>query len=89
MKIPPKPTHVYIGRAACGCVRALTNDYGDKETGKDVAEFIASGLTIERIAWADYVQRIAEEPTFFKCPHGKQPAPIEQPGLFAGEPPAP
>lgn len=44
-----KETHVYIGRAKCGCCRAFRCDDGDKATGEFVAEMIESGLTIERI----------------------------------------
>ena len=61
--------HVYVGRAPCGCVRAITSDHGDKETGQSVAEFIAEGLTIERVAFEDYRELISQEATFLACPH--------------------
>lgn len=40
----------YIGRTKCGCiVAAIVNDGSNlKEVGETVAEFIVSGLTIER-----------------------------------------
>jgi hypothetical protein len=43
-------TYAYVGRAECGCIRAITVDRGDKYTGKTVAEFIEDGLTVERMA---------------------------------------
>lgn len=44
-----QPMFAYIGRAACGCVRASRIDEGDKATGKFVQEMIGSGLKIERV----------------------------------------
>lgn len=49
-----KATHVYIGRIKCGCVVAVVIDTMDKETGNDVAEFIASGYAIERMTFEDW-----------------------------------
>lgn len=47
----PKPTHDYIGRAPCGCVVILIADIPglEKDTGHDVGQAIAKGITIERI----------------------------------------
>lgn len=64
-----KATHVYVGRKACGCCVAVVTDLQDKMTGKEVAEFIASGLTVERISFDDYRARIVEEPGFMGCIH--------------------
>ena len=51
-----RPDYSYIGRAACGCVVAVTTDdpTDRKHTGRRVAEFIADGLTIERMSIADF-----------------------------------
>lgn len=48
-----KATHCYVARAACGCAVAVVVDSGDKATGRDVAEFIAKGFTVERISLDD------------------------------------
>lgn len=46
-------THAYIGRdRECGCVVAATTDTADKQTAKDVAEFIRDGLIVERVTIA-------------------------------------
>ena len=44
-------TMAYIGRKKCGCyVAATVDDPNDpKETAKSVADFVKSGLTIERV----------------------------------------
>ena len=46
-------THVYVGRAECGCAVAVVTDVehprGKKETAKDVADFLKSGLSIEHM----------------------------------------
>jgi hypothetical protein len=44
-----KPTHSYIGRKLCGCVVAVCVDAGDTITANEVAEFIKSGLKVERV----------------------------------------
>jgi len=41
--------YCYIGRKSCGCVVAACCDQGDENTASDVADFIKSGYTIERI----------------------------------------
>lgn len=64
-----KATHVYIGRKSCGCCVAVVTDLQDKMTGKEVSEFIASGLTVERISFDDYRARIVDEPGFMGCIH--------------------
>lgn len=42
-------THAYVGRKDCGCTVAAVVDCGTKETAKDVADFIRSGLKVERV----------------------------------------
>lgn len=74
------PKFVYVGRLPCGCVSAVVSDYGDKSTGEAVAEFIASGRTIERVSFEDYRTRIISEPGFMDCIHK-----ISQPVLLASE----
>jgi hypothetical protein len=44
-----RPDFAYIGKKPCGCVVALTLDFGDKPTAQAVKEFIEDGLTIERV----------------------------------------
>ena len=70
------PTHVYVARKACGCCIGLATDLGDKWTAEAVAEFISSGLTVDRIAWADYKEKVSVEETFMDCPHGQMALPI-------------
>jgi len=66
-----KPTHVYIGRKPCGCVVMIRSDTGDKSTGAAVGEAIADGLTVDRVEWLTYADKISKEETFFKCNHGQ------------------
>lgn len=47
------PTHVYIARRPCGCAAGFEVDYADKSTAKGVADFITSGMTIERVTLED------------------------------------
>lgn len=51
-------THVYVGRDKCGCAVAVITDVehpnAKKETAKEVADFIKSGLTVERMAITDW-----------------------------------
>ena len=56
-----KPTHCYAGICPeCGALCASRYDSGDKkEIAKDVAEFIADGLTIERVTLAEIGERFA------------------------------
>lgn len=68
-KYAKRPDFIYIGRASCGCCLALVNDYGDKSTGKAVAEFIAGGLTVERISWQEYQEKVSLEEGFMNCIH--------------------
>lgn len=43
-------THVYIARNPCGCLTGFCTDIpGSKETASDVANFIKSGRTVERV----------------------------------------
>lgn len=66
-----KPTHVYVARKECGCCIGLVTDLADKSTGEAVAEFISSGLTVDRVAWADYADKVRHEPGFMNCQHGQ------------------
>lgn len=79
-KLPPRPTHCYIGRDKGGCVVTLISDMGNKWTGREVGEAIANGLTIERVDWDTYVNVISNESTFMKC--NCSPEPEAQPALF-------
>jgi hypothetical protein len=63
------PTHVYIGRYDCGCCVAASVDLKDKTTAAQVAEFIESGLSIDRIDFAKYRNEVCKEETFMQCPH--------------------
>lgn len=47
-------THVYIGRLPCKCMVAVVVDEQSKSTAKDVAAFIRSGYTVERVTFEDY-----------------------------------
>ena len=69
-------THVYTGKAKCGCIVAVVADMPDmpKETAKDVAEFIRGGYTVERVPVEDF----RGGPFGCKCAKVK----AEQPGLF-------
>lgn len=49
----------YVGRAACGCIRASRLDEADKATGRFVQEMIQSGLKVERVP--------LEQVQFMKC----------------------
>jgi len=76
MPIETKPTHVYVGRKDCGCCVGLITDRRDKDTGDSVSEFIADGLTVDRVDWRTYTEKISKEPTFMNCPHGQIAMPI-------------
>lgn len=49
-------THVYVARKKCGCMVAAVSDMPtfERETAKDVADFIRDGLAIERMTMAEY-----------------------------------
>ena len=69
---PGRATHVYVGiKRECGCQVAGVCDDADKNTAKAVADFIKSGLRVERVtvAEAGVVLR--------RCPHGP---PQKKPG---------
>lgn len=74
-----KATHSYIGRKSCGCVVAARVDTGDKDTANDVADFIKSGLSIERVT-----HEVACNLLTFDCPH-RLIVPELQPRLFGDE----
>ena len=46
-------THVYIARRSCGCASGFAVDGGGKETARDVASFIKSGRTVDRVPLTD------------------------------------
>jgi hypothetical protein len=72
-----RPEYDYIGVKECGCVVAICHDLGDKETAKEVAELIRSGLHVERVPVAEAVRR------FGRCTHGKpMPEQATQPPLL-------
>ncbi len=80
------PDFVYIGRKACGCVAAVANDDGDKDTRETVSDFIESKLNISRVSWLDYRSTVSLEPTFLSCPHGDPPLEaLQQLPLFVEE----
>ena len=59
-------TFAFVGRAKCGCVQAAVVDSGrSSEVATDVAEFILSGLTVERI------ELPPEGVALSKCSHKK------------------
>ncbi len=43
-----RPTHCYVGYAACGCARSIGVDTRDRHTAKWVAETIKGGQYVER-----------------------------------------
>ena len=51
----PEPERIaYIGRAACGCIRAAIVDGEDKQrVAAFVADIVRRGLTVDRMACAD------------------------------------
>ncbi len=61
----------YIGRKSCGCVVAATVDEPQyrEDVAKDIADWLRSGLTIERVT-VEY----ARQNLNFSCPHKQQPA---------------
>jgi hypothetical protein len=58
----------YVASRPCGCKIATCYDYRDKETGKTVAEWIAEGLIINHITWAEF-QAIVQDAKTYTCPH--------------------
>lgn len=48
-RLMEKPTHVYVGKLACGCAVAVACDHGDRATADAVHEFIMDGYTVERV----------------------------------------
>jgi len=64
------PTHVYIGRAPCGCAQAVAS-YGyafRAGTAKNVAEMIKDGLIVSSMTFEEYQTSgifLAD------CPHGE------------------
>ncbi len=74
-----KPEFAYIGRKPCGCVVAMAVDDPDRKhkkwTGKEVGSWIAAGLNIERVRFADV--RLD-----WDCQHPPQVEDAEQRNLF-------
>ncbi len=64
-----KPTHCYIGRKDCGCIRAARLDTRDKGTGRAVADMIADGLTVERMTNEEFDAVGGVSAVFAECPH--------------------
>ncbi|HSZ58659.1 MAG TPA: hypothetical protein VK797_23525 [Tepidisphaeraceae bacterium] len=80
---PDDQTFCYIGRRSCGCICCVTIDDTEhrKETAKDIAEWIRSGLSIERMT----VAQAKADPHFFKhCPLCERRKPDVQVPLFEG-----
>ena len=48
MSTEERPTHCYVGYAACGCAKSIGVDMRDKHTAKWVAEMIKNGQYVER-----------------------------------------
>lgn len=69
-----RPDHSYIGRRKCGCVIAITVDFGDKDTSVQVARFIADGLTVERVTREAARGLLID---IDDCPH-REPKPVQQ-----------
>lgn len=57
----------YIGISKCGCVSAIVYDDGSQFAAEDVASFIESGLTVERVVVAEACRRLRAG---MKCTHG-------------------
>lgn len=75
-----RATHCYTARKECGCVVAVTVDTGDKETAKNVGEWIRDGLTIHR----QTIEEFRNAPAgWFGCKCPKPPKPQSGPSLFA------
>lgn len=65
----PKPTHCYVGRKDCGCIRAVRLDTRDKNTGKTVAKMIADGLIVERMSCEDFDKQHGVGALWAECTH--------------------
>lgn len=66
-----KPTgHFYIAKLACGCVcaSAVDSEEARQHIADDVAEWIRTGLSIERVTREEWRANVADN--FGKCPHG-------------------
>lgn len=64
-----KPTHVYIGRKDCGCVRAVSLDQRSKSTAKQVYAMICDGLIVERMTCEAFDASGGVASLFEDCPH--------------------
>lgn len=62
----PRPTHDYIAKKKCGCVIAICYDLGDKDTARDVANWIKNGLTVDRVPMSEAVDLLKAG---FECKH--------------------
>lgn len=70
-RIEKQPSHVYVARKECGCCVGLVTDLADKDTGAHVADFIGSGLAVERVTWDVYKDTVRHEEGFMNCKHGQ------------------
>ena len=64
------PTHTYVGRAPCGCVKAIAS-YGFEfraGTGRDVAGMIRDGLIVSCMTFEEFK---AAGIWLDDCPHGE------------------
>jgi hypothetical protein len=59
--------YCYIAKSKCGCITGVVTDMGDKDTAKDVADFIKSGRTISRMTIAEFQRH------HFGCIHKEKP----------------
>lgn len=66
----------YIGRWPCGCVVAVVHDEKDKFTAEAVADFIKSGLTVERVT-DQYVRENFIDGN--DCPHRSKQLTLDMP----------
>ncbi len=66
-------THSYVSISPCGCIRAATVDSPEhaKEVRRDVASFMRSGDTIERMKTEDVRVKFCfdKHPKKAGCPH--------------------
>jgi hypothetical protein len=57
--IPPE--FEFTARKKCGCLVGVCADMGDRETGAEVAKWIARGLAVERLPRARVVEILKNE----------------------------
>ena len=71
-------THSYIGFASCGCARALAHDVPgmEKDTAREVAGYIKSGLVVERFLNEEAANRFHRQADCEK--HKPKPKPVQE-----------